>query len=175
MTDGNEKLKQLQHRARRARDSISEELGFAAGATVDQMRYILEEIMVHRIDKLVRVLREQHTTYNSSQKNLQQYNQSIEGNLNRITDDNQRLNAQIENFAKENSVRNAINAKLNSIQIQNVKILNKIGIHSFIHTFICSTFLCFCVSSDLRFLKCARFDFVCIVFLDGYRIKQHQW
>jgi hypothetical protein len=121
------KLKTLRHRAREARQSISEELGLAAGATVDQMRFILEDIMVHRIDKLVRTLQTQRNNFEQSQKELSTHNKGIEKNLLRITDDNQRLNAQIQNFARDNAVRNAINSKLNGIQNQNARILTKIG------------------------------------------------
>lgn len=117
------KLQQLSRNALNARASITQELGITAGATVDSVRYILEEILSHRLDTMRKNLIEQNQNNQYFKKELGQNIQFISKQMDVIREDNEKLKQQIIDRSIQNAKENNSNSKLNTITLQNMKTL----------------------------------------------------
>ena len=117
------KLQALSRNALKARASITQELGITAAATVDNVRFILEEILSHRLDTMRKNLIEQNLNDKYYKKELQQNVQFIQKQMEIIRDDNDKLKQQIIDHSIKNSQETNSNSKLNTITLQNMKTL----------------------------------------------------
>merc|ERR1712039_419909 len=96
MDEEESKMDTLSRNALEARKSIANDLGIKAGATVDSVRLILEEILSHRLDTMRQNLIEQNKN-NKLYKNQLQQNLSMENTkLNTITLQNLKMSAMLK-------------------------------------------------------------------------------
>eukprot|EP01084_Bolivina_argentea_P040082 74065_1 len=121
--DEERKLQQLNRNAVKARASITQELGLTAGAAVDSVRYILEEILSYRLDTMRKSLIERNKTDAYFKKEIQQRIAMMEKQSLIIKDDNHKLKQQIMHHSVQNAKENNSNSKLNTITLQNLKSL----------------------------------------------------
>jgi len=117
------KLQQLSRNATTARASITQELGITAGATVDSVRFILEEILSYRLDTMRKNLLEQNQNNQYFRKELQQNINFMTKQMDLIREDNDKLKQQIIDRSIQNTQENNSNSKLNTITLQNMKTL----------------------------------------------------
>eukprot|EP01084_Bolivina_argentea_P109451 195642_1 len=117
------KLQELSRNALKARASITQQLGVTAGATVDSVRYILEEILSYRFDTMRKNLIEQNQNDKYFKKELQQNIAMVNKQSQVIKDDNDKLKQQILDHAVQNAKEHNLNSKLNTITLQNLKTL----------------------------------------------------
>ena len=127
------KMQELSRNALQARQSITNELGIRAGATVDSVRYILEEILSYRLDTMRQNLMEQNKN-NKLYKNQLQKNQEMENTkLNTITLQNLKTLALLKkmhqvqmeshslDYANDNEDKDNLNL-LKKLKIENIEL-----------------------------------------------------
>eukprot|EP00483_Globobulimina_turgida_P001137 UN01139 len=117
------RLRELSRHAVTARASIAQELGPIAGATVDSVRYILEEILSYRFDTMRKNLIEQNQNDKYFKKELQQKIATIDKQSLVINDGNDKLKRQMLERSIQNAKERNANSKLNTITLQNLKTL----------------------------------------------------